>query len=449
MDANENETTKTGTVFHTGKPTKIIVEVRPRHILATVDGRSVIDWHGDLTRLSPGGEIEPRATSIGSWTNKTGGRVWSFSKIVLSSIPETVTAVGIPPTIAAPIAINIPPAGFESIFNGTDFTNWSERKPEHWSVANGILRYDGKGANAKNLVSAKAYGDFELLVDWKIEPGGDSGIYLRGKPQVQIKDDATGSGGLYNNKTNPKGPRIRADKPAGEWNTFRIVMRGERVTVTLNGQLVVDNVVMENYPSYVGSIPSRGPIELQKHTGAAEFRNVFVRELTSTPDASRAVGVVKPEGKPAVFIEKAAVPKDAVYFEDHAYKFFAEVLTWHRAKQRCEEMGGHLAVISSAKEDRYIAQMAKKKIKSPNKMDGFWLGATDEVKEGNWKWIDGSELEYTNWGDGQPNNKGGQEHYLLYWLHGEKWSDQPDKSEQHKAFFICEWDTDSRTSKSE
>ena len=163
-------------------------------------------------------------------------------------------------------------------------------------------------------------------------------------------------------------------------------------------------------------------------------------------NATRPVDTANPEGKPAVIAAKKTVPSDAAYFEGHAYKFFAEVMTWHRAKQRCEEMGGHLAIITSAKEDQFVAKLAKKKIKSPARMDGFWLGGTDEVKEGDWNWIDGTGLVYTNWGDGQPNNKGNQEHYLLYWLHGEKWSDQPDKSEQHKAFFICEWDTDSKSS---
>ena len=113
----------------------------------------------------------------------------------------------------------------------------------HWKVVDGVLVFDGKG---RSLCTAKDYGDFEMLVDWKIEKGGDSGIYLRGSPQVQIWDTANrtvgaevGSGGLYNNQKNPSKPTKVADKPIGQWNTFRISMIGERVTVILNDELVV------------------------------------------------------------------------------------------------------------------------------------------------------------------------------------------------------------------
>jgi len=115
----------------------------------------------------------------------------------------------------------------------------------HWTARNGVLHYDGK---ANSLQTDRDYGDFELWVDWKIGRKGDSGIYLRGNPQVQIWDPevanpkGTGSGGLFNNEHHPKDPSKLADKPVGEWNTFRIVMRGEKVSVWLNGELVVDNV---------------------------------------------------------------------------------------------------------------------------------------------------------------------------------------------------------------
>jgi len=125
-----------------------------------------------------------------------------------------------------------------------------------------------------------------MLVDWKIQEGGDSGIYLRGSPQVQIWDTArksvgaqVGSGGLYNNKKNPSKPLKVADKPVGQWNTFRIIMHGEKVTVYLNGVLVVDNVVMENYWERNKPIYPNGQIELQSHGSTLYFRNVFIREI--------------------------------------------------------------------------------------------------------------------------------------------------------------------------
>ena len=195
------------------------------------------------------------------------------------------------------------------LFNGKDLTGWKglvadpkkratmsaeemakaqaeadENMRAHWKVENGAILFDGKG---QSLCTVKDYGDFELLVDWKIETGGDSGIYLRGSPQVQIKDYALapeGSGGLYNNQHNPSKPLVRADKPVGEWNTFRIRMVGPRVTVHLNDVLVVDDVVLENYWDRDKPIYPTGQIELQAHGNPLAFRNISMREL---PAAAR------------------------------------------------------------------------------------------------------------------------------------------------------------------
>ncbi len=198
--------------------------------------------------------------------------------------------------------LNQPPPGFVALFNGKDLTGWKglvanppkraqmspdelakaqaradEEMRAHWTVEDGVLGFDGKG---KALCTAKDYADFELLVDWKILKGGDSGIYLRGTPQVQIWDRPDiGSGGLYNNKIHPSKPLKVADKPVSEWNTFRIKMIGDRVTVHLNGELVVDNVVMENYWERDKPIYPSGQIELQNHGNKLFFRNIFIREI--------------------------------------------------------------------------------------------------------------------------------------------------------------------------
>jgi len=206
--------------------------------------------------------------------------------------------------------LNQLPEGFTALFNGKDLTGWkgllkgpydnpSKRaalSPEelkklqneadedmraHWKVEDGALVFDGKG---RSLCTAKDYGDFEMLVDWKIKENGDSGIYLRGSPQVQIWDTNrpnadVGSGGLYNNQKNPSKPKKKADKPVGEWNTFRITMIGDLVTVILNGELAVDNVVMENYWDRSIPIYPTGQIELQNHGNTLYFRNIYIREI--------------------------------------------------------------------------------------------------------------------------------------------------------------------------
>lgn len=230
----------------------------------------------------------------------------------LSPAAYETWAKAIEPTVAsflgqAPIAAAAPvtpPEGFTALFNGVDLTGWkglvedpekrAQMKPEdlaaaqtkadekmraHWKAVDGVLEFDGQG---DSLCTAKDYTNFEMLVDWKIGPKGDSGIYLRGAPQVQIWDPAQwpqGSGGLYNNEKNPKDPLKCADKPIGEWNTFRIKMVGEKVTVYLNDVLVVDNVTLENYWNRAIPIYPSGQIELQNHNSQLWFRNVFIKEL--------------------------------------------------------------------------------------------------------------------------------------------------------------------------
>ncbi len=157
---------------------------------------------------------------------------------------------------------------------------------EGWFVKDGLLVFSGKG---ENLCTEKQYGDFEMFVDWKITKDGDAGIYLRGSPQVQIWDTSrrdvgaeVGSGGLYNNQKNPAKPLVLADNAIGEWNTFHIIMRGDKVTVFLNGQLVTDNVVLENYWDRNIPIFPKEQIELQAHGTYVAYRNIYIKELTGS-----------------------------------------------------------------------------------------------------------------------------------------------------------------------
>lgn len=180
--------------------------------------------------------------------------------------------------------LNQPPQGFTALFNGQDLAGWnvSGKNADHWSVQDGVLYFDGKGGS---LPTEKDYGDFILYVDWKIAKGGDSGIYLRNRPQVQIWDiDAhkEGSGGLWNNKKTHVGekPLVAADNPIGQWNRFKIQLVGDKVTVHLNDKLVVDNAPMETLRRG-DKLIEKGPILLQHHGHPLWFRNVFVKELSS------------------------------------------------------------------------------------------------------------------------------------------------------------------------
>lgn len=198
--------------------------------------------------------------------------------------------------------------GFVSMFNGKNLDGWkglvenpvarakmSEKElakkqaeadlkmVENWTVRDGMIIFNGKG---DNLCSVKDYGDFDLVVDWKITKKGDSGLYLRGTPQVQVWDTSrvevgaqVGSGGLYNNQKYESKPLKIADNAVGEWNTFRVTMIGENVTVYLNGELVVDNVPLENYWDRSQPIFATGAIELQAHGNELGFRDIYVREI--------------------------------------------------------------------------------------------------------------------------------------------------------------------------
>ena len=217
---------------------------------------------------------------------------------------------------AKPASLNVPPAGYVAIFNGKDLAGWRGASTEdpakrlalpeeerakkdkasiedihkHWTVQNGELVNDGHGLY---LTTEKDFGDFELLLEYKTVAKADSGIYLRGMPQVQIWDYTKeggkwdrnadkGSGGLFNNPKGEPGqlPLVLADKPFGEWNSFKIRMVGEKVTVHLNDKLVVDNAKMHNYFAKDKPVPATGPIQLQTHGGEIRWRNLFIKELS-------------------------------------------------------------------------------------------------------------------------------------------------------------------------
>jgi hypothetical protein len=213
--------------------------------------------------------------------------------------------------------LNVPPEGFIALFNGKDLEGWRGGTTEnprqrlelsteareakdkasiedihkHWRVEDGELVNDGTG---QYLTTIKDYGDFELRLEYKTVAKADSGVYLRGQPQVQIWDTTKeggkwdrnadkGSGGLFNNPKGSPGqlPLVHADKPFGEWNSFVITLVGDKVTVIFNDKLVVDGAPLPNYFDKGQPLPATGPIQLQTHGGEIRWRNVFLREIVA------------------------------------------------------------------------------------------------------------------------------------------------------------------------
>jgi hypothetical protein len=229
-----------------------------------------------------------------------------------------------------PVSDQDVPEGFMPLFNGIDLDGWEVRQPDNrdWQVAEGVIDCDPHEASGDmNLWTADSYDDFELLVDWRIKespyinraakiilpdgtykkdnsgrdvlievPNTDSGIFLRGrhKSQVNIWCWPVGSGEVWGYRTDPVfspevragvTPKVRADRPIGEWNTFHIIMKDDRLTVTLNGSSVLDN-------TWLPGVPVEGPIALQHHGdrkdgewGASflQFRRIFIKQLSPPP----------------------------------------------------------------------------------------------------------------------------------------------------------------------
>ena len=222
-----------------------------------------------------------------------------------------------------------PPPGFTSLFNGTDLTGWKvpEGDGGHWKVVDGVIDYDGESEapDVKHLFSEKEFGDYVLRVDWRIKdtpylypntriilpsglykkgpdgkdvtfsmPDSDSGILTRGsgKAQVNIWCWPVGSGEVWGYRLDESlparvragvVPRAHADNDIGEWNTFEITAKGDRLTVVLNGKTVIENAELPG-------LPARGPIGLQHHgrktdgqwtspPALVQFRNIYIKEL--------------------------------------------------------------------------------------------------------------------------------------------------------------------------
>jgi len=221
-------------------------------------------------------------------------------------------------------------AGFAPLFTGKDLSGWKVPPGDngHWKVVDGVIDYDAQSEarGNKSLFTEAEFGDFSLYFEWRFKqtsglypmptilpdgsyktdangnviktptPNADSGIFLRGtgKSQINIWCWACGSGeiwGYRNDKKQPPEvraacvPKVRADNPVGQWNTFVVTVKGETVNVVLNGKTVIASARLPG-------LGTKGPIALQHHGGLnkktgelspasslIQFRNIYIREL--------------------------------------------------------------------------------------------------------------------------------------------------------------------------
>ena len=282
------------------------VRLQGTHLKVVLNGEPILDC--DIAEGDAGKYAQGRNRARGHIALAGHGPGVSFRNISVAELK--------PEFALAPIST---PEGFTNLMSG--FENWQgllakphdrphirkrlkpdelEKKQQdanivmnkHWSFKDdGTLFFDGaKGGTS--LATKKKYGNFEFHVSWKIMQNGDSGIYLRGLPQVQIWDPEDkkahrfgsdkGSGGLWNNpeKLGGRWPLVKADNPTGEWNHFYIRMIGDRVSIWLNGQNTVNDALLYNlWEKGKNPIPSSEQLELQCHGHPVWFKNIYVKEI--------------------------------------------------------------------------------------------------------------------------------------------------------------------------
>ncbi|MDB6069831.1 MAG: hypothetical protein JWL81_1002, partial [Verrucomicrobiales bacterium] len=334
-----------------------------------------------------------------------------------------------------------PEPGFVDLFDARQAPAWKPNTNGGLSFTEGVATpFTKPGATSKGLVifTKRAFRDFILKVEFRMDsPKADSGLWVRlpdpaapssgstpprDPVEIEIHGDTlgtTGTGSIAGEKAPTTLPLI----PDG-WNKYELAVTGTRHLLKLNGVLINE---------YIGKSAEPGLLALQFHQGDSlvHYRNCWIRETTSSSltlanpaAAAPKIGMAAAAGRPL------GVPPDATPFNGKWYRFYEEKMLWRMAKKRSEDLRGHLVFIPDAATNEFLTNLCRNR--------AFWAGATDEKSEGRWLWLDGTPLDYNNWGADQPDNSRGREDFLLVSPKG-SWIDNANDGTDTRGF-ICEWD---------
>lgn len=269
------------------------VTVMGNNVTVELNGQVILQADlAEISKTHPQHEGAKRRSGHIGWLGH-GDKV-SYRKIQIGEMPPMANEEG---TKAA---------GFNKIFDGKSLAGWKHAPDAtNWKATNGILKHDGQKGTINDLWSEKPYTEFTMVFDWRWSGRGpiksqplvqtdgtengradieelDSGVYLRGssKSQVNLWNWTVGSGEVYGYRTDGKmppeikagvTPKVKADKPVGDWNRMMITMKGDLLSVTLNGMAVIKDAKLPD-------IPEAGPIGFQHHGAAIDFANIWIKE---------------------------------------------------------------------------------------------------------------------------------------------------------------------------
>lgn len=183
-------------------------------------------------------------------------------------------------------------ASWQTLFNGQNLGGWKNARPGqtiNWTVEDGAMTNTPKD---KDIATVEKFKDFDLQLEYKTVPKGNSGVYLRGRIELQVldsygkEDPSPGDdGGIYGQHP----PMINASKPAGQWNILEATFVGDTLTAKLNGKLIHDKVKLTEVcgGALPGKVTDPGPLMLQGDHGKVWYRNVRIRPIKAGAECAK------------------------------------------------------------------------------------------------------------------------------------------------------------------